>query len=488
MSENEPGQPRIGVDEWVATADARREGRRGVIGRMRSGFDRVPDQARFGLFVLLAALLPLVTSDEYILRIAVDTLIFALLALGLNVVVGWAGLLDLGYVAFFGIGAYGYALLSSDHFGIHWEAQFTVPIIVAGTAFVGLLLGLTSWRLLGDYLAIVTLFFLQAFVVITTNGSSISFLGLTPTTDLTGGPNGIPGLDPFTIFGHEITSLDGYFYLALVATTLVISMLYLAVRSRTGRAWHALQDDSQAAELMSMPVNRLKLLAFMFGAGIAGFTGTIQASLLAGVFPSSYDVPLLITIYAMLILGGSGSLAGAVLGAIAINVSLEVLRDADHARWLFYSVILITLLAKLRPWRKLVAVLGSLIVFGYVVHVAVTALWPAGNEGTSADGDAVARGVQSWVIHPAEHVTELGNYGFVLLIGLVLLLTVIKDPWRTITLVPTIYLGAFVWENLMMASVEAQAATRFILLGALLVVLMAVRPQGLVGRPRVEVA
>jgi branched-chain amino acid transport system permease protein len=486
MSELEREQPRIGVDEWVATAEARRERRRGVVGRLRAAFERVPDPARFGAFVLAAALIPLVTSDEYVLRVAIDTLIYALLALGLNVVVGWAGLLDLGYVAFFGIGAYSYALLSSDHFGIHWEAQFTVPIIVVGTALVGLLLGLTSWRLLGDYLAIVTLFFLQAFVVITTNGSSISFLGLTPTTDLTGGPNGIPGLDPFMIFGLQIDSIRGYFYLGLIMMALVISVLYLAVRSRTGRAWHALREDALAAELMSMPVNRLKLLAFMFGAGIAGLTGTFQAALLGGVFPSSYDVPVLITIYAMLILGGSGSLAGAVLGAITVNVSLEVLRDADHARWLFYSVILITLVAKLRPWRKLAAVLGSLVGLGYVLHEAVGRLWPSVTGG-EVTGDVIGRGIQSWVIHPTEPATQIGNYGYVLLIALVLLLTVLKDPWRTILLVPTIYLAAFVWENLLMATIEAQAATRFILLGALLVVLMAARPHGLLGKPRVEV-
>jgi len=488
MSKIEPEQPRIGVDEWVATEDVLRERRRGVLGHLRYAFDRVPDGARFGVFILLVALIPLLTSDEYILRVAVDTLIFALLALGLNVVVGWAGLLDLGYVAFFGIGAYGYALLSSDHFGIHLEAQFSVPIIVAGTALVGFLLGLTSWRLLGDYLAIVTLFFLQAFVVVTTNGNSISFLGLTPTTDFTGGPNGIPGLDPFTIFGLQIDTIQGYFYLGLATMALVVVMLYLAVRSRTGRAWHALREDSLAAEVMSMPVNRLKLLAFMFGAGIAGLTGSIQAALVGGVFPGSYDVPLLITIYAMLILGGSGSLAGAVLGAITINVSLEVLRDPNHARWLFYSVILITLVAKLRPWWKLAAVLGSLVGFGYAVNSIIGALWPSATENEGAGGDAIARGVQSWVIHPAQHATEIGNYGFVALIALVLLLTVMKDPWQTVALVPTLYLAAFVWENLLMATIEAQAATRFILLGALLVVLMAVRPNGLVGQTRVEVA
>ena len=488
MSEHESGQPQIGVDQWVATADARRERYGGVLGRVRYAFDRVPDKARFGAFILLVALIPLLTSDEYILRVAVDTIIYALLALGLNVVVGWAGLLDLGYVAFFGLGAYGYALLSSDHYGIHLEAQFSVPIIVAGTATVGLLLGLTSWRLLGDYLAIVTLFFLQAFVVITTNGSSISFLGLTPTTDLTGGSNGIPGLDPFTLFGWQIDSLEGYFYLGLTTMALVIVMLYCAVRSRTGRAWEALREDPLAAELMGMPVDRLKLLAFMFGAGIAGLTGAIQAALVGGVFPSSYDVPLLITIYAMLILGGSGRLSGAVAGAITVYVSLEVLRDPDHARWLFYSVILITLVAKLRPWWKLAAVLGSLAGLGFAVNAVVGALWPGATDSEVAGGDAIGRAVQSWVIHPAHHATQIGNSGFVLLIALVLTLTVIRDPWRTVLLVPTLYLAAFVWENLLTATVEAQAATRYILLGAMLVVLMAARPQGLLGKTRVETA
>jgi ABC-type branched-subunit amino acid transport system permease subunit len=488
MNELQTGQPRIGTDEWVAMAEARTQRYGGVIGSLRYTFERIPNRARFGVFLLLVALIPVMTSDQYILRVSIDTLIYALLALGLNVVVGWAGLLDLGYVAFFGLGAYGYALLSSDHYGIHWPAELTVPIVVAGTALVGLVLGLCSWRLLGDYLAIVTLFFLQAFVVITTNGNHVSFLGFTPSTDLTGGPNGIPGLDPFTIFGLEIDSLEGYFYLGLITMALVVVVLYLVVRSRTGRAWHALREDSLAAELMSIPVNRLKVLAFMFGAGIAGLTGTIQAALANAVFPDVYDVPLLITVYAMLILGGAGSLSGAIVGAITVNVSLEVLRDPNHARWLFYSLILITLVAMLRPWWKLAAVLGSLVGFGYAVHAIAGAVWPSATEGEAAGGDAVGRGVQSWVIHPAEHATEIGNYGFVTLIVMVLALTVVKGTWRLVLLVPTLYLAAFVWENLLMATPEAQAATRFILLGALLVVLMAARPQGLLGETRVEVA
>jgi branched-chain amino acid transport system permease protein len=486
MAELPPDTPRIGVDEWVANVEERRV--EGPLAAVRRVFDRTPDAVRLLAFVGAVALVPVLTSDQYVLRVGVDTLIFALLAIGLNVVVGFAGLLDLGYVAFFGVGAYTYAILSSDHFGIHWPAEASVPVIVVGTGLVGLLLGSSSWRLLGDYLAIVTLFFLQAFVVITTNGSNISFLGFTGSTNLTGGPNGIPGLDPFEIFGLEIDSERGYFYLALVASALILTILYFAVRSRTGRAWQALREDPLAAELMGMPVNRLKLLAFAFGAAIAGLTGTIQASLAAGVFPDNYDVPLLITVYAMLILGGAGSLSGAVLGAIVVNVSLEVLRDANQARWLFLSVIFITLVAKVRPWAKLAAVLGGLVGFGYAFHAIVDVAWPSGTAGDPAGGDAIGRAIQSWVIHPAHSTIEVGNYAFVALVLAVLGLTLIRGLWRTIALVPTIYLAAFVWENRLIATPEAQAANRFLVLGALLVVLMAARPQGLLGTSRVEIA
>ncbi len=479
---------RIGTDEWVAQAEGRTAAGWGRLAPLRRQLDRAPTPARLALFLAAAALVPVLTSDQYVLRIGFDTLVFALLAIGLNVVVGFAGLLDLGYVAFFGFGAYAYAILSSDHYGIHWPAEASVPVIVLATALLGLLLGLSSWRVGGDYLAIVTLFFLQAFVVFTTNGNHISFLGFTPSTNITGGPNGIPGLDPFRLFGLRIDNERGYFYLALVVAALVLAILYLAIRSRTGRAWQALREDPLAAELMGMPVNRLKLLAFAFGAAVAGLTGTLQASLSGGVFPDNYDVPLLITVYAMLILGGAGSMAGAVLGAITVNVSLEVLRNANQARWLFLSVVLITLVAKIRPWPKLLAVLGGLVGFGYAFHAIVAAAWPSGTKGQAAGGDAIGRAVQSWVIHPARATTEIGNYAFVALILAVLALTIVEGWWRTVALVPTLYLAAFVWENRLIATPEEQAATRFLVLGALLIVLMAARPQGLMGTARVEIA
>jgi len=472
-------QPQIGVDSWVAEVDERREG-----GRIRQAFERIPQGVRFGVFLAAAALVPLLSSNEYVIRVGVDTLIYALLALGLNVAVGFAGLLDLGFVAFYGFGAYSYALLASDKFGLHWPAEVLLPIIIVATAFVGLLLGLPSRRLLGDYLAIVTLFFGLAFVTFTTNGNRLTLLGHSRAVDLTSGPNGISGLDPLTFFGKQVNSIQGYFYVALITLAVVMVGLHFVVESRTGRAWKALREDPLAAEAMSIPVNRLKILAFAFGAGVAGLTGVISAASDGAVFPDSYDVPLLITIYAMVILGGVGSLSGVVLGAITINVSLEVLRDPNQARWLFYSAILIGLVAKMRPWKKLAAVLVSLVAFGYAVHAIVAVVWPAGTHGQAAGGDAIGRAVQGWVIRPEQNATKIGNYAYVALIAAVLVLTLLKGIWRTVFLVPTLYLAAFVWENVL---VPQPSVTRLIILGALLIVLMIARPQGLLGTARVEI-
>jgi branched-chain amino acid transport system permease protein len=471
--------PQIGVDSWVAEAEERRD-----TTRLRQVFERIPRGVSFAVFIGAAALVPVLSSNEYVIRVGVDTLIFALLALGLNVALGFAGLLDLGYIAFYGFGAYAYALLASSKFGLHWPAELTLPLIILAAAAAGLLLGLPSRRLLGDYLAIVTLFFGQAFVTFVTNGDSVSLLGHSAPFDLTSGPNGISDLDPLTFFGLEVQSIQGFFYVTLITVAVVMIVLHLAVESRTGRAWKALREDPLAAEVMSIPVNRLKLLAFAFGAGVAGLTGAISAAVDGAVFPDSYDIPILITVYAMVILGGAGSLAGVVLGAITINVSLEVLRDPNQARWLFYSVILITLVAKLRPWKRLAAILGGTVVFGYAVHAIASAVWPSGAAGAAAGGDAIGRAVQSWVIHPEHHATVIGNYAFVALVACVLVLTLLKGVWRDVFLVPTLYLAAFVWENRL---VYEPSVTRLIILGALLIVMMNARPEGLLGTSRVEI-
>jgi branched-chain amino acid transport system permease protein len=476
-------RPQVGVDEWVAQVEGRRERARGLTGIVVRAWELLPPIGRLGVFVVPAALFPILTGDNTLSRYGVFTLLYVILGLGLNIVVGFAGLLDLGYIAFYGFGAYTYGFLASGHSGHHWPAELTLPLVVVLTALLGLLLGLPSRRLLGDYLAIVTLFFGQAFVTFVNNANRIDFPHF-GHVDLTGGANGLDAIDPLNFFGYKLTSTTQDFYFLLGAFVIVVTALYFANESRTGRAWRALREDPLAAEAMSIPVNRLKLLAFMFGAGTAGFTGAIYGSIQTGAFPGDYDIGLLITIYAVVILGGTGSLAGVVIGAIVVNCAPEILRTPDQARWLFYGAILLAFLAKLRPWPRVVAVAVSLVGLGFAVRALADALWPRMTGGTIEGGGFIARIVDSWILLPS-HPEQLANWGYVILIAAILLCTRVRGLWRTVALVPTLYLAAFVWENRLIQ--ETAGATRLILLGALLVALMNARPQGLMGTSRVEI-
>ncbi len=482
-SGRDAGEPKIGVDEWVAQAEERTRAGSGFAGALRERARRVPPLGWLGLMVVPAAIFPLLTSSDYLVRVGVNTLIFALLALGLNVVVGYAGLLDLGYVAFYGFGAYAYAILSSAQFDLHWPTIASVPLIVLASALLGLLLGLPSRRLLGDYLAIVTLFFAQIFVTLVTNANRITPPGRDEAVDFTGGPNGIAGVDPLSLFGFALTSVTDYFYLALAIFTVVIGALFLLSESRTGRAWRALREDPLAAQLLGMPINRLKLLAFAFGAAIAGLTGTVFAAVQEGVFPGNFDIALLITIYAMVILGGAGSLGGVVIGAVTINVVLEVLRTPDQARAVFYGVVLAALVAWLRPWRWLAAVLAGTIALGFVVRGLVEWLWSEGTRAAPAGQGWIGEWADRWVIL-VEDSTRIGNAAYAVLIACVLVLTLLRGLRRRLALIPVLYLAAFVWENRL---VLEPSVTRLILLGVLLVALMNARPQGLLGTSRVEI-
>ena len=518
MGETPPTQPegpRIGADEWVARSAERAEVGGGLIGRMRALYERVPKPAVFAFFVVAAALVPLLTAqtenDIYFLRVGTVALVFALLALGLNVAVGFAGLLDLGYIAYYGIGAYGYAMLSSDKFGIHWEAWLVIPLVVVISALLGLLLALPSRRLVGDYLAIVTLFFGQIFYIIATQGYRVSFLGLNKDLgferanwDLTGGPNGIANVDRLGVFGLTASSERAYFYITLVAVIVVFAGLTLANRSRTGRAWRALNDDTLAAQAMSMPVNWLKLLAVGVGAAVAALAGTINAALLQGAFPDDYNTQVLIIIYAMVILGGAGSLAGAVLGAVLVSVlMLEGLRPqtpigdlTGNGRWVFYAAILLVLVGTIRPWRRLGAILGGIAVFGVIVHTVVAATTARGTDGllntgpeTFEEGGPLGWLIRNWLALPGG-TYEVGsrtwfNIALVGLIALVLCMTLVTGWVRDALIVPAVWLAGFVWETRLV--IEASGPTRLLLLGVILIVAMVARPQGLLGRPRVEI-
>jgi ABC-type branched-subunit amino acid transport system permease subunit len=476
-----PDRPRVGVDDWVAEVEERIEPGKGVAGHLRRWASVVPGSIQLAVFVGIAATLPLWMGRGDLFAYGIFTLLYILLGLGLNVVVGYAGLLDLGYAAFFGFGAYFYALVSSDQYDIHWPSAVSIPIIVVSTAALGLLLGIPSRRLLGDYLAIVTLFFGQAFVVFV--------LAANPTVagkGLTGGPNGIVDIDPLSFFGYELTSRTQQFYFLLLVVTFVLVALHFISESRTGRAWRALREDPLAAEAMSMPVNRLKLMAFAFGSGIAGLAGCIFAAVLTAVSPGNFALPLLITIYAIVILGGIGSLTGVILGAIVINASFQFLapeNPQDRARLLFYAALLLLLVVGLRNWWKLGAVLGGVVVLGLVTQAIVEAVAPTWTGGEVVEAGRLGGVVEQWVVIPTGH-GRFGGIAYVTLVAAVLTLTRLHGWVRLAALVPTLYLAAIVWET---SFVEQPAVARWILFGALLVALMNFRPQGLLGTPRVEI-
>jgi len=475
--------PAVGRDEWVARHGERRVRRGGRLGELEARLQRVPWWAWLTVFVAAVALLPVFESSGYVRRVAFDTVLYMLLALGLNVVLGWGGLLDLGFVAFYGIGAYTYAILNSDKYGIHLGAIPSFPIIISLGALAGFLVGLPSRRLVGDYLAIVTLFFLEIFLTVTTN-SDDAF-----GHNLAGGPNGILNVDPLSFFGRDIAVAHvgvfnvAYLYVAMAVFVVVFVALRFVNHSRTGRAWRSQREDALAAELMGMPVNSLKLLSFAFGAAVAALTGVLFASLNADVFPLSFSFALLITVYTMVILGGQGSQAGVVIGAILISILLELLREPGDARALFYTVVMLGLVAAFRFSRKLAVVLGGTIVFGFVAHEIARAIDDSWVSGTVAGGGHLGL-ANDWVIIPEQLASWIPPVTYIGLVAMALLLTTLRGWTRLIVMIPTLYLAAFVWENVMLAKPEP---TRYIVLGVLLIALMIARPNGLLGERRVEI-
>ena len=275
-------------------------------------------------------------------RIADMALLYIMLALGLNIVVGYAGLLDLGYVAFFAIGAYMYGLLASPHLtdtfpavaamfpeGMHMPLWIVVPAAAALAAFFGVLLGAPTLRLRGDYLAIVTLGFGEIIRVFLNN--------LDHPVNITNGPKGMAQIDAVSFFGlnlgknitvagFELASVTLYYYLflALVIGSVVIS--HRLQMSRVGRAWMAIREDEIAAKAMGINTRNLKLLAFGMGATFGGVAGSMFASFQGFISPESFSLMESVMIVAMVVLGGIGHLPGVILGAIMLSALPEVLR------------------------------------------------------------------------------------------------------------------------------------------------------------------
>ena len=470
--------PQIGVDEWVAQSGDRREQGTGL-GRALATLDaRVGWWPRLALAAAAGLAFGLTTGNVNLLTVGFTCLLYAILSLGLNIAAGWSGLLDLGYIAFVGFGAYGYAIFSSSALGsggsggAHLAAFESIPIVVVAGGLVGVLIGLIALRLEGDYLAIVTLFVGQAFVEVVNN--------VDPGT--LGGVNGIFSIDPLHGLSGNVSTPRGYYLVALIIIVGLAGLLHLLDTSRTGRAWRALRDDPLAASAMSIPVNKLKVMAFSFSAAIGALGGTLFAAQTSSVFPTNFTENILILIFACLVLGGAGSIAGAIAGGIIVWALEQMLGSPTDAGYLFYGLILLTLFLKIRPWWKLAAVLAGIIVFGFLAHAIVGAISSSATAGHPGSTGWIGSAVKDWVVVPSDPI-GYGNVLFILVICLVLALVRLQGTARLLLVVPTVYLAACCWESRLIVN---PAITTQIMLGVILIVTMAARPNGLLGTRRVE--
>jgi branched-chain amino acid transport system permease protein len=283
-------------------------------------------------------------------RIIDVALLFAMLALGLNIVVGYAGLLDLGYIAFFAVGAYSYALLASPQFGVHWSFFAVLPIGAVVAAFFGVLLGAPTLRLRGDYLAIVTLGFGEIIRVFLNN--------LNRPYNITNGPQGITLIDPLslggaslakthTIAGLQVAAVHSYYFVFLACALLSIFISRRLEDSRIGRAWVAIREDELAAAAMGINTRDVKLLAFAMGATFGGIAGGLFASFQGFISPESFTFPESATILAIVVLGGLGSQLGVVIAAAFLVLAPEFLRDFAQFRMLAFGAAMVAVMV----WR-----------------------------------------------------------------------------------------------------------------------------------------
>ena len=292
--------------------------------------------------VLLALPLVLQSFGNAWVRIADMSLLYVLLALGLNIVVGYAGLLDLGYVAFFAVGAYLYGLLASPHLlesfpaiaalfpsGLHLSVWLVLPLAAGLAGLFGVLLGAPTLKLRGDYLAIVTLGFGEIIRVFLNN--------LDQPVNITNGPKGIGPIDAVTLWGYplsrrldvgfiELPGVTLYYYLFLTLVVASVVVCHRLENSRIGRAWMAIREDEIAAKAMGLNTRNLKLMAFGMGATFGGMSGAMFAAFQGFISPESFSLMESVMIVAMVVLGGLGHLPGVILGAVLLAALPEALR------------------------------------------------------------------------------------------------------------------------------------------------------------------
>ena len=271
-------------------------------------------------------------------RITNLAVLYILLSLGLNIVVGFAGLLDLGYIAFYAVGAYVYALLASPHFDLHWPFWVILPIGALVACMFGVLLGTPTLKLRGDYLAIVTLGFGEIIRIFLNN--------LSQPINITNGPQGVTLIDPFrfgnfsfakteTVAGLTFSGPIKYYYLLVIVLLVVIVINLRLQNSRIGRAWEAIREDEIAARSMGINTRNMKLLAFAMGASFGGVAGGMFSAIQGFISPESFVLVESVNILAMVVLGGMGNIWGVILGALLLSFVPEVLRytvgPAQHA-------------------------------------------------------------------------------------------------------------------------------------------------------------
>jgi len=301
----------------------------GVLAAWRSH----PAASRVGVALVAIALLALPFALAGVgtawVRITNLAILFVLLSLGLNIVVGFAGLLDLGYIAFYAVGAYVYALLASPHFNLHLPFWAILPLGALVACLFGVLLGTPTLKLRGDYLAIVTLGFGEIIRIFLNN--------LSQPVNITNGPQGVTLIDPFRIGSFSFAqpqSLAGlnfsgpikYYYLLLLVLVVVVVLNLRLQDSRIGRAWEAIREDETAARAMGINTRNMKLLAFAMGASFGGVAGGMFSAMQGFISPESFVLVESVNVLAMVVLGGMGNIWGVILGAILLSFVPEVLR------------------------------------------------------------------------------------------------------------------------------------------------------------------
>jgi len=287
--------------------------------------------AGFALVALALFALPFALSHVGTawVRIANFAILYVLLALGLNIVVGFAGLLDLGYIAFYAVGAYAYALLAGPHFNLHLPFWIVLPIGAAIAAIFGILLGAPTLKLRGDYLAIVTLGFGEIVRIFLNN--------LSRPVNITNGPQGLARIDPFslggldfsrneTIAGVLVSGPMKYYYLLLLVMLALVVINVRLQNSRIGRAWEAIREDEIAARAMGINTTNMKLLAFAMGATFGGVAGGMFSAIQGFISPESFVLVESVMVVCMVVLGGMGNIPGVILGALLLSFVPEILR------------------------------------------------------------------------------------------------------------------------------------------------------------------